>query len=117
MARSFRMNLSLPEDLHQAVEAVATDERRSIGDVIRDILREHLFGPDAEPAAQGVGDLAKQLIRQGLPNHMVLERVLEAFPDANTSMDSVSWYRSALRRGGEDVPTSVEAESRLAKKG
>ena len=117
MARSYRMNLSLPDDLHQAVEARATDERRSLGDVIRDILRDHLLGPDAEPAVQGVGDLARRLIREGLPNAEVLERVLAEYPGASTSMDSVSWYRSALRRDGEEVPTSLEAERRMAREG
>ena len=115
MARSFRMNLSLPDDLHEAVEARATDERRALGDVIRDILREQLLGPDAEPAVRGVGDLARRLIRDGLPNEAVLQRVLEEYPDASTSLDSVSWYRSALRREGEDVPTSIEAERRISK--
>lgn len=115
MARSFRMNLSLPADLHEAVEAKATDERRALGDVIRDILRDHLFGPDAEPEARNVGQLANKLIREGLPNAQVLSEVQEAFPDASTSMASVAWYRSALRRAGEDVPTSIEAE-RLAGK-
>ncbi|MEM7470978.1 MAG: hypothetical protein AAF340_06445 [Pseudomonadota bacterium] len=114
MARSFRMNLSLPADLHEAVEARATDERRALGDVIRDILRERLLGPDAEPAVQGVGDLAMKLIKEGLPNQEVLARVRKEFPDASTTMDSVSWYRSAMRRAGEDVPTSIEAK-RLAK--
>lgn len=116
MARSFRMNLSLPADLHEAVEAKATDERRALGDVIRDVLREHLLGPEAEPSVQGVGDLAMRLIRQGMPNQQVLEQVREEFPDASTTMDSVSWYRSALRRQGEDVPTSIEAQ-RLMDKG
>ena len=110
MARSFRMNLSLPADLHEAVEARATDERRPLGEVIRDILREHLLGSEAEPSVQGVGDLAMRLIRQGLPNEEVLERVREEFPDASTTMDSVYWYRSAMRRNGENVPTSVEAK-------
>ncbi|MEM7710761.1 MAG: hypothetical protein AAF264_08435 [Pseudomonadota bacterium] len=112
MARSFRMNLSLPADLHEAVEARATDERRALGDVIRDILRERLLGPDAEPLVQGVGELAMRLIREGLANQEVLEQVRHEFPDASTTMDSVSWYRSAMRRAGEDVPTSIEAKRR-----
>jgi plasmid stability protein len=104
------MTLSLPTDLHEAVEARATDERRALGDVIRDILREQLLGPDAEPSISGVGDLAMRLIGEGLPNQDVLDMVRQEFPDASTTMDSIYWYRSVMRRRGENVPTSSEAQ-------
>jgi peptidoglycan hydrolase CwlO-like protein len=60
------------------------------------------------PKAPGVGDVAKQLIRDGLGNKEVLEKVREQFPDAKTSMSSINWYRNHLRGLGEDVKTARE---------
>lgn len=112
MPRSFRMNLSLDAELHEAIARVAEDERRSLGDVVRDRLRASFFGQEADDPIRGVGDLARKLILEGLSNGAVLLRVHEQFPHANTTPDSVSWYRSELRRAGHEVPTSIEAERR-----
>jgi len=56
----------------------------------------------------GVGDLAKQLLREGKTNKEVLEAIKLQFPDAKTSMSSVNWYRNNLRSMGEDVKTARE---------
>jgi hypothetical protein len=58
--------------------------------------------------APGVGDLAKQLIRDGKGNKEVLEAVKAAFPEAKTSMSSINWYRNHLRGLGESVKTARE---------
>lgn len=69
----------------------------------------------------GVGDMAKQLVRDGKTNEEVLAAVKEAFPDAKTSMASINWYRNKLRGDGESVPTARElkagskAETKAAK--
>ncbi len=69
----------------------------------------------------GVGDLAKDLIREGKTNEDVLAAVKEAFPEAKTSMASINWYRNKLRGDGENVPTARElkadtkAEAKAAK--
>jgi hypothetical protein len=72
---------------------------------------ENTVGTDtAAPVAKapGIGDIAKQLIRDGLGNKEVLEKVKEQFPDAKTSMASINWYRNNLRDNGEDVRTARE---------
>lgn len=76
---------------------------------------------EAKEKVPGVGDLAKELIREGKTNEEVLAAVKEKFPDAKTSMASINWYRNKLRGNGEDVPTAralkadAKAETKAAK--
>lgn len=63
----------------------------------------------------GIGDKAKELIRAGKTNDEVLAGIKEAFPDANTSMASVNWYRNKLRSEGEKIPTSRELKPKVEK--
>ena len=110
MARSFRMNLTLEDDLHNALALEAERSRRSLADVIRDRLRSSVFGNNAESPARGIGELAQKLLSEGLTNEQVLAEVRQQFPDAATTMASVSWYRSDMRRRGLKVLTQVEAK-------
>lgn len=48
----------------------------------------------------GVGLKAQALIQQGLSNQKVLAKILEEFPDANTTLASISSYRSVLKKQG-----------------
>ena len=66
---------------------------------------------DKEPKAPGVGDVAKQLIRDGKTNEEVLAAIKEQFPEAKTSMASINWYRNKLRADGEKVPTARELKA------
>lgn len=59
----------------------------------------------------GVGDLAKDMIRNSATNEQVLAAVKEKFPEAKTSMASINWYRNKLRGDGEDVPTARELKA------
>lgn len=67
---------------------------------------------------RGVGTVAMEAIRDGKTNEEALAAVKAEFPDANTSMASINWYRNNLRSGGEDVPTAraLGAAQRDAKK-
>lgn len=75
---------------------------------------ENVSGTSAPAAAEpvvkapGIGDIAKQLIRDGLGNKEVLEQVKVQFPEAKTSMASINWYRNHLRDLGEEVKTARE---------
>lgn len=66
---------------------------------------------DKEPKAPGVGDVAKQLIRDGKTNEEALAAIKEQFPEAKTSMASINWYRNKLRADGEKVPTARELKA------
>lgn len=52
---------------------------------------------------QGVGAYAKQLLLEGLTNKEVLEKTLEQFPAAKTSISCISYYRSKLVADGKLV--------------
>jgi hypothetical protein len=56
----------------------------------------------------GIGNYARQLIRSGHTSDETLAAVMKRFPDAATTLKSVKWYRSRLRRDGEDVHLDVE---------
>ena len=59
----------------------------------------------------GIGSIAMEAIRAGKTNEQALDSVLAAFPDAQTTLGSISWYRSKLRGDGELVPTNREAQA------
>ncbi|HWB50110.1 MAG TPA: hypothetical protein VG651_13450 [Stellaceae bacterium] len=51
-----------------------------------------------------IGGLANLLISQGLSNSAVLAEVLRRFPDANTTLRCISWYRSRQKNGASARP-------------
>lgn len=62
----------------------------------------------------GVGTVAIKALKAGKTNEEALAAVQKAFPDANTSLASVGWYRNKLRSAGEDVPTARELKKAAA---
>jgi hypothetical protein len=50
---------------------------------------------------QGVGAFAKTLLLEGLTNKEVLDKTLEQFPNAKTSISCISYYRSKLVADGK----------------
>ncbi len=58
---------------------------------------------------RGVGTAAVEAIKAGHTNQEVLEIVLKEFPDANTGISSINWYRNRLRsEGAKGVKTNRE---------
>jgi SPP1 gp7 family putative phage head morphogenesis protein len=47
-----------------------------------------------------VGQLAKALLQQGMPDQQVLDAVLTQFPQAKTKMASINSYKSELKKAG-----------------
>ena len=66
---------------------------------------------DVETKVPGIGDVARDALRNGASNQAALDAVRVAFPDGKTTMASINWYRNDLRRRGEKVPTSNEAKA------
>ena len=67
----------------------------------------------AETNKPGIGSTAVEAIRAGKTNEQALEAVLAAFPDAQTTLGNISWYRSKLREDGERVLTNKEAQDQV----
>lgn len=53
-----------------------------------------------------IGRVAEAALRDGASNEEVLAAVKKAFPDSDTAMASINWYRNKLRSDGEDIKTS-----------
>lgn len=106
-----RITITLPEDVYDALSAEAEEAGRKLSDVVRDAVTQLLFGQ----RWQSIGEVAEAAIRAGRTNAEALEEVRSRFTEARTSPESVAWYRSRLRKLGEDVPTDVEA--RRSRKG
>ncbi|MDO5501105.1 MAG: ribbon-helix-helix domain-containing protein [Propionibacteriaceae bacterium] len=103
-----RINVTLDEDLLEALTKEATDLNRSVADVIREHLRLALFGKERVPT---IREFAESLLVQGLDDEAVLAGVRERFPEADTSKASVSWYRSQGRKKGLAIPSQREARA------
>lgn len=48
----------------------------------------------------GIGALIRELIGKGRENQEIVDTVLQKFPGAKTNAANVSWYRSAMKKGG-----------------
>ncbi len=97
-----RITVSFYEDQYLGVAEVAEDMNASLSDAVREIVTRYL----AENRWKGtIGSLAEKELRAGKTNQDTLNVVKRRFPEANTTLASVAWYRSKLRREGEKVPT------------
>ena len=62
-----------------------------------------------------IGALARKTILDGKSNQETLAVVKAAFPAANTTLNSINWYRNDLRKKGHKVP-KVDRPAAQAKK-
>ena len=51
---------------------------------------------------RNISAVAREAIRAGLSNADALAKVKAEFPDANTTVSSIAWYRNDLRKKGEE---------------
>ena len=60
-----------------------------------------------EPKAprRGVGTVAQEAIRAGKSNEEALAAVLAEFPEAKTSLQTISWYRNDMRKSDSSIPS------------
>lgn len=104
-----RITVSLREDQYAGLEEVAEDLGMNLSDAAREAINSYLLN---EHYGRTVGKTAEAEIRNGLTNEEVLEKVLAKFPHAQTTRDSIAWYRSRMRREDPEVPTDREARVR-----
>ncbi len=103
-----RITVSLRGDQYAGLEEVAEDLGMNLSDAAREAINSYLL---KEHWGQTVGKLAEAEIRSGLTNEEVLDKVLAKFPHAQTTRDSIAWYRSRLRREDPSVATDREAKA------
>lgn len=104
-----RMNVTIPEELVEGLEDAASVAGSSVSDVVREAVSRFLF----DGHWKGVAEVAEEVILSGGTNDEALEAVFKAHPGAATTLRSISWYRSRLRK---DHPTVLmDAEVRRAR--
>lgn len=59
----------------------------------------------------GVGAFIKSLIAEGLTNEEIMERLPAQFPDNNTNVNCVNWYRNALKKWPDGKRPSAKAST------
>ncbi|WP_246162991.1 ribbon-helix-helix protein, CopG family [Sphingorhabdus lacus] len=104
-----RITISLREDQYAGLEEVAEDLGVNLSDAAREAINTFLL---KEHWGRTIGTLAESEIKKGMTNEEVLARVMDKFPHARTTKDSIAWYRSRLRREDPEVPTDREAKVR-----
>ena len=103
-----RVTVTLPPELVDALHDMAEDARGSVSAAVREALNHYLF-TDRWPS---IGKVVKKELEAGKTNLEVLEIVRKQFPGASTSLGSVIWYRSKLRRTNPSVPTDRQAREK-----
>lgn len=113
LERNPRLTLTLEPAVYEALAEKSARSGRSLADTAREILRAELLGADDVPQllgrTEGVAELAEHAIRAGMTNEAAANHIRKNLPGANTTEASVRWYRSRMRKRGENVPTQVEA--------
>ena len=100
-----RVTAMVPDELVVGMEEVAEFTGGTMSDVLREAISQYLFNGSWSK----IGGVAEKAILDGKTNDEVLEDVLARFPDAATTLGSISWYRSKLRkdRGDDEVKTDA----------
>lgn len=66
---------------------------------------------ETKATKRGVGTVIREKLLAGATNKAALDAVKDEFPGSETTMATVSWYRSDMRKRGEKVPTAREASA------
>jgi len=105
-----RLTVTLPEEYVAGLEDVADDMNTSVSEAVREAVATFLMKHYWQDT---IGKTARESILSGATNEDVLKVVRKKFPDAATSMASIAWYRSSLRRESPDkVLTDRQARAR-----
>ena len=77
----------------------------AVREAVATYLMEHYW-------KETIGEVARQAIVAGATNEGALRAVKKKFPRAATSMASITWYRSKLRRDKPNTLTNRQARER-----
>ena len=99
------LRVMIPDEIHDQLVRQAEEAVRSLDDLVGELLAMKL----QSKTQKTVGKVVEAAMRKGATNKQALALVRATFPDAETSAASVSWYRTNLRKRGEDIPSDQEA--------
>lgn len=100
-----RLTVTIPDELVVGLEDMAETTGGSISEALREAVGTYLM----ENYWKGVGGEATRCIEGGMTNEETLASVLKKNPGAATTLRSVAWYRSKLRKekGVGKIPTDA----------
>lgn len=110
MADMIELRVKVPAELHERLMQEAGESSRTPDEVVGELLAMKFQSGKQKT----VGKVVEGSIRKGATNKQALALARESFPQAETSAASVAWYRTNLRKNGEDVPTDSEARAAAA---
>lgn len=99
------LKVMIRDETHDQLVQQAEEAARPLDDLVNELLDMKL----QSKTKKTVGMVVEAAMRKGATNKQALALVRKTFPDAETSAASVSWYRTNLRKRGENVPTDQEA--------
>ena len=104
-----RLTVTLPEEYVAGLEDAAGDMNTTVSEAVREAVATYLMDHYWRAT---IGEVAKKAIEDGASNDDTLKAVKKKFPQAATSMASISWYRSKLRKDDDTIPTDRQARER-----
>jgi hypothetical protein len=69
---------------------------------------------ETEKPKRNIGAVARGAIMAGKTNQEALDLVKKEFPNANTTLNSINWYRNDLRKKGANVPVVARSNAKKA---
>lgn len=105
-----RMSVAIPEEYLAGLQDMAEDMGSSVSDAVREAVATYLM---ENYWRESIGGEARRAILAGSTNDEALAAVRRKFPGAATTLASVAWYRSKLRKelGEAKVPTDRAAKA------
>lgn len=102
-----RLTITIPDEYVAGLEDMAEDMGASVSEAVREAVATYLM---ENYWKESIGGVARKAIIDGATNEEALSQVLSKFPRASTSVASIQWYRTKLRRElGDEVPTDRQA--------
>ena len=105
-----RLTITIPAEYVAGLEDMAEDMGASISEAVREAVATYLM---ENYWKESIGGVARKAILGGATNDEALALVKAKFPRAATSLSSIVWYRSKLRKeeGESKVPTDRQARA------
>lgn len=106
-----RLTITIPEEYVAGLEDLAEDMGASVSEAVREAVATYLM---ENYWRESIGGAARKAILDGASNDETLSQVRKKFPHAATSVASIAWYRSKLRKelGDAKVLTDRQARSK-----
>lgn len=103
-----RLSVTIPEEYMAGLQDMAEDMGSSVSDAVREAVATYLM---ENYWRESIGGAARKAILAGSTNDEALAAVRKQFPGAATTLASIAWYRSKLRKemGEAKVPTDRAA--------